>query len=260
MIMRTLLASSIWLATLGVASAENELCPGEGKIRSIATDVKTEILFENDTDETVRLSWVDFEGKRVDYGEIQSGANLRQPTFLGQAWLVSDRNADCLAFYFAETEPREVALSGEASASAAIPSPGAPPRASTRPLPRTPSGPQTADEDSPQADSPCDEGEYWNRSRNICIDTTTRKRRPAPRSDFRLQSAPTRATAAAPRTPERTLRCRPGFAPTDGRCMRITAAATPPKPAPAAPSANRCGPGFTDIGGGCLANALVKRN
>lgn len=242
-------------------------CPGEGQIKSASTDINSEITFTNNSGKTRQIFWIDFEGVRVQYGNIAPGATHVQPTFLGHAWLIANQDADCLGLYFAESANRSVSLTA-AEGSAPAPVTGIPPRRNRQPVGGNPppSGQQPAAVD----DSPCDANEYWNKSRNLCINTVTKRRR----KPDALPANPGGATI-------RPMRCRPGFVQKGNRCVRQTGAVIPPasprpqpvrQTIPQGPANNfdadneenrpddLCGPGFTDIGGGCISNSLLKQN
>ncbi len=262
------LAISGSLPALGAAGT----CAGEGQIKSASTDISTEITFTNNSSAARQIFWIDFEGARVQYGNIAPGASHVQPTFLGHAWMIADKDADCIGLYFAETASRAVSLVGIGEP-AVGPESTVPPRIDNQPVRGTPTGGQISgtrgQADQPLATdggSPCDANEYWNRSRNLCINTVTKNRR--------------KPSATLPDPGGeiiRALRCRPGFVQSGSRCVRQTGAVTrpqPPRPQPdprspvdfadADNEENRpddlCGPGFTDIGGGCISNSLLNRN
>jgi len=258
------------LPALGAAGT----CPGEGQIKSASTDISTEITFTNNSGAPRQVFWIDFEGVRVQYGNIAPGASHIQPTFLGHTWLIADKDADCLGLYFAETAPRTVSLGGS-DGRATGPVGTAPPRAGNTPPRGTPAGGARRQAEQPPAandGNPCEANEYWNRSRNLCINTATKSRR-----------KPSAALPGSGSEIIRGLRCRPGFVQSGSRCIRGNSTATrpqPPSPQQPAPGNNPwnpgtlvadpdneenrpddlCGPGFTDIGGGCISNSLLNRN
>ncbi|VAW10389.1 hypothetical protein MNBD_ALPHA09-2259 [hydrothermal vent metagenome] len=259
------------LPALGAAGT----CPGENQIKSASTEINTKITFENLSGAARKIFWIDFSGARVHYGDIAPGATHEQPTFLGHAWLITDQNADCLGFYFAETAPRTVSLSN--SDLAPTPPGAVPPLQGGTAGGSGPRDDATGDAGQPDGQgplvddgNPCNPGEYWNKSRNLCINPQTKKRR-----------KPTAALPSASQSATRALRCRPGFVQSGSRCVRGASAATRPQPPrPQHPAQgndpwkpgtlvadpdneeNRaddlCGPGFTDVGGGCISNSLLN--
>jgi len=63
---------------------------------SRASDTETEIVFTNHTDESVRLFWIDANGRQHGYGTIAPGQTHHQHTYVGHAWRVT---GDQGAFY-----------------------------------------------------------------------------------------------------------------------------------------------------------------
>ncbi|MGC9942160.1 MAG: DPP IV N-terminal domain-containing protein, partial [Verrucomicrobiota bacterium] len=74
--------------------------------------VDTEVTFENRLEESVRLFWIDPDGKRVDYGHISAGEKYVQHTFAGHVWLVTTMNTNTVAVFEAEDLPRPAIIDG----------------------------------------------------------------------------------------------------------------------------------------------------
>lgn len=322
MMREMLLAGALAIAGSQTALGANATCPGETLIKSAATEIETEITFENSGNSPRQIHWIDFDGKRVHYGDIAPGASHQQPAYLGQAWMITDKNADCLGIYYAETMARYVSLDDGTAASDAPPRAN-PPRPGTGNTSAAPLSPDTKVQPvAIGAGNPCELGEYWNRSRNICINTSNNQQR-RPNSDSSASNnqvgsggglacragfvkvgsrcvrddngggAPVSNTSAAAGG---GLSCRSGFVKVGTRCARNSDARAP-APVPSRPAAagaglacragfvksgsrcvrqgaantldasneeNRpgdlCGPGFTDIGGGCISNALLPKS
>jgi Caspase domain/VHL beta domain len=81
------------------APGTRETCSRERGTRSISGNKSTEITFVNSTGMAVRLYWLDYEGKRVLYGNIPEGQTVRQPTFTSHPWVITDTNDKCLELY-----------------------------------------------------------------------------------------------------------------------------------------------------------------
>jgi hypothetical protein len=69
------------------APGTRESCNRERATKSTSVNKSTEITFVNSTGMAVRLNWLDYEGKRVLYGNIPEGQTVRQPTFTGHPWV-----------------------------------------------------------------------------------------------------------------------------------------------------------------------------
>jgi hypothetical protein len=71
-------------------------CPAEERLRSAEGNTKTYMNFANRTGQPIRTYWLNYEGQRQYYAEIQAGATLRQPTFLTHPWVITDARDNCL--------------------------------------------------------------------------------------------------------------------------------------------------------------------
>lgn len=73
--------------------------------RTIDTGERVYALFVNQTDQVVKIYWLDFEGRRVEYGVLQPGEQKRQGTFSSHIWLVTDTEEKPLAGFRAPDLP-----------------------------------------------------------------------------------------------------------------------------------------------------------
>jgi hypothetical protein len=71
-------------------------CPEEGRLRSTDGRTSTYINFVNHTRQAIRTYWLNYEGHRQYYAEIQAGATYRQQTYLTHPWVVTDSSDNCL--------------------------------------------------------------------------------------------------------------------------------------------------------------------
>ncbi|MCA9804733.1 MAG: hypothetical protein KC777_22335 [Cyanobacteria bacterium HKST-UBA02] len=74
----------------------------EGKLKSIHSDTSTYVRFDNETDETITVYWLDFEGARKRYGEIKPFESYEQQTFETHPWLLTDKKGKGLVIFVAE--------------------------------------------------------------------------------------------------------------------------------------------------------------
>lgn len=77
---------------------------------STGTGEETWITFVNRTDGEVELCWLDEAGERRSYGRLKPGAERRQHTFAGHAWLVIDAEGRPLAGRTARAEGGTVVI------------------------------------------------------------------------------------------------------------------------------------------------------
>ena len=88
------------------------ISPARGKnLRSTGDgSVKTNIRFDNRTNETVQVFWIDGDGKRVPYAVLSPGQKQGQETFVGHVWLVTDAAGKALAVYVPDRRPGIAAI------------------------------------------------------------------------------------------------------------------------------------------------------
>ena len=70
----------------------------------------TSIRFVNRTEQSLEISWLDFEGKRRKYADLRPGAAHVQPTHAGHAWVVADPAGKVVALVVAVATPGLVTL------------------------------------------------------------------------------------------------------------------------------------------------------
>ncbi len=80
-------------------------CDEEGMLRSIHGKTRSTVSFQNDGEHSLKLYWLDYDGKRQPYGTLEPHPPepVTQPTFLTHPWLVADATDRCLAIYLPET-------------------------------------------------------------------------------------------------------------------------------------------------------------
>jgi von Hippel-Lindau disease tumor supressor len=85
--------------------------PGEQRgLRSKESRVSTQITFANNSAQTVKLYWLNFEGKRVFYSALETGESLEQQTYLTHPWVVTDADGNAWSLHFAKTKPSNVRI------------------------------------------------------------------------------------------------------------------------------------------------------
>lgn len=89
------------------------LAPQSRVIRSRGQGPETFIRFVNQTEEPLRLWWVQADGNRVPYGAIEPGAEHEQHTFSGHAWLVTRGESEVWAAFRAVEGGGEALLEAE---------------------------------------------------------------------------------------------------------------------------------------------------
>lgn len=103
--------SSYKLEVSGAGTAKSEGLPPQQRIRrSAGRGPEVYVQFMNRTSSQVELFWVQSDGERTSYGTIEAGAEKRQHTFGGHAWLLVDR----------ENQPVAAFVAGDVDAAAVI--------------------------------------------------------------------------------------------------------------------------------------------
>ena len=80
-------------------------CEEEKGLRAEATRTSTTISFINNTTSTRRIYWLDHDGARIRYSELESGQRSSQPTFVTHPWLVADGEDRCVEIYLPAPTP-----------------------------------------------------------------------------------------------------------------------------------------------------------
>ncbi|MEM7044906.1 MAG: alpha/beta fold hydrolase [Pseudomonadota bacterium] len=85
----------------GSAELENRLADDWSVARSDPSANKVSVTFRNQTSETLTLYWIDFEGQRKSYGEVDAGREKRQSTFEGHRWELETKSGKLLGRFVA---------------------------------------------------------------------------------------------------------------------------------------------------------------
>ena len=92
-------------------------CRGEGKVRSINGRLKTRIVFENRSrseEDSYKIYWLDYKGKRKLYATIYKGEVHRQSTYVTHPWVITSPvpggGEICVGIYMPDPGKRKVVL------------------------------------------------------------------------------------------------------------------------------------------------------
>jgi hypothetical protein len=90
-------------------------------IKSIDSQVETSITFENRSKQTIKVWWLDYEGKRQLKHTLRAGESFGpQRTFLTHPWLVTVEEGNARSVHLPDAQPRSVVVL-EPGATAALP-------------------------------------------------------------------------------------------------------------------------------------------
>ena len=76
----------------------------EGKVRSGGNVLEVHLTFRNQSKAKALIYWINTSGDRVQYNEIKPGAEVRQRTYSGHYWLITDHDKKVLGIYKAENQ------------------------------------------------------------------------------------------------------------------------------------------------------------
>jgi hypothetical protein len=93
----TLFALSIGLVFTTPVAAES--CDLFGKLKSKNSNKPITVTFVNRTDGMRNVTWLDFQGKPVDYAQLQPGEKFTINTFLTHPWMFTDGPGNCHEIY-----------------------------------------------------------------------------------------------------------------------------------------------------------------
>jgi von Hippel-Lindau disease tumor supressor len=79
-------------------------------LRSAKQEIESSITFVNRSKQTIKIFWLNFEGKRELYTTLKDGDTDVQKTVLSHAWLITNMAGDAWYVYLADAQPRTVAI------------------------------------------------------------------------------------------------------------------------------------------------------
>lgn len=82
------------------ASAQNAACPAPGSVRSDNSRQKATVEFQNLSGRKVTIYWLDYQGQRKFYKELQPRQNYKQNTFVTHPWVAVDPSGRCIGGVF----------------------------------------------------------------------------------------------------------------------------------------------------------------
>jgi len=105
-----LLAAALYGFTPPSAYAQERLpdagCAAEDNFRSSEGASPTAITFINRSARAIRTYWLNYQGKRVYYAEIQPGKSLTQQTYFSHPWVITgSASGECIAIFLPAQKP-----------------------------------------------------------------------------------------------------------------------------------------------------------
>jgi hypothetical protein len=79
--------------------------------KSTSSKVETSLKFVNRSKQTVKVYWLDYEGKRQLKETLEDGQSYESKrTFLTHPWLITDKDENAWDIYFPDAQPRTVEI------------------------------------------------------------------------------------------------------------------------------------------------------
>jgi uncharacterized caspase-like protein len=92
--------------------APGSRCSQEYNIRSLEGTTSTSITFINDSTDTIRTYWIDYQGARKFYAEVPPGQSYDQQTYVTHPWVVTNRQEACIGVFMPKASPGRVVIGG----------------------------------------------------------------------------------------------------------------------------------------------------
>ena len=93
----------------GMADEVRRIDPaGEKGLASPEDDNEVVLAIKNSRNTTISLYWIDYDGGRVHYNDLEAGAEFEQITFAGHYWIVIDSDGRALGIY--QTPARDATI------------------------------------------------------------------------------------------------------------------------------------------------------
>lgn len=82
-------------------------CSAEDNLRSLSSQISTNIRFINQKTFRVKVYWIDFTGKRQHYFDLEPNQTYEQQTFVSHPWLITEAgdNQPCINIFFPNEKP-----------------------------------------------------------------------------------------------------------------------------------------------------------
>lgn len=111
---RATLLACISIAALAACAApvrpEKASVAQVAAVRSVASSSPAKIRFVNNSGQPVKVSWIDFQGRRQLYATLNNRETYVQETYLDHPWLVTDAGDNVWYLFFADAQPRTIVI------------------------------------------------------------------------------------------------------------------------------------------------------
>jgi hypothetical protein len=118
------------------AGAQSLGCEVVGSIRSEQGTAPAVMVFEDSLDQPISIYWINYNGDRIIYKDLQPGGSFSVNTYFTHPWLITRQDGACLDVFVPSQVAQTIAITGTPPAAL----PGTP-EAGAKPADSMPSGP-----------------------------------------------------------------------------------------------------------------------
>lgn len=96
-----LTAAILGLALAGPATADprRDTCAAFGSIRSANSDWPVTVTFRNRSDGYRSVMWIGFDGRPVEYANLNPGEDFSINTYVSHPWMFTDGPGNCVEMF-----------------------------------------------------------------------------------------------------------------------------------------------------------------
>jgi len=87
------------LLTVSSAALAAEDCQSERSIKSADSDKETKVQFKNESKSKIKVYWINYDGKREFYSDVNPGRSYTQDTYMTHPWVVTDTEGQCVLLF-----------------------------------------------------------------------------------------------------------------------------------------------------------------
>lgn len=85
--------------TVATPAPAEESCQSERSIKSADSDRETKVQFRNQSKSKIKIYWINYNGKREFYSDLNPGRNYTQDTYMTHPWIVTDMTGQCIMLF-----------------------------------------------------------------------------------------------------------------------------------------------------------------
>lgn len=93
------------VAGAGAAQAAGKRCTEERSLRSHDSKLTTQVTFVNNTGDSARVYWLNYQGRREFYKSLRPGESFTQDTYATHPWVATDSDENCIEVYMPQPRP-----------------------------------------------------------------------------------------------------------------------------------------------------------